>query len=65
VPLFMYDQATHLFLFSDNDETNLRRVGGLGGLSARVVRETVAALPHHDVLYVNTRRRLLVHTRVE
>lgn len=65
VPLFMYDQASHLFLFSDNDETNLRRVAGLGGLSAAVVRDTVASLPHHDVLYVNTRRRLLVHTRVE
>ncbi len=65
VPLFMYDQATHLFFFADNDETNLRRVGGLGGLSARTVRDTVAALPEHSVLYVNTRRRRLAVTRVE
>lgn len=64
VPLYMYDQATHLFLFADNDETNLRRVGGLGGLSAVAVRETVAALPHHEVLYVNTRTRELIRTRV-
>lgn len=65
VPLFMYDQATHLFLFGDNDEANLRRVGGLGGLSPKLVRETVAGLPHHDVLYVNTRERRMCVTRVE
>lgn len=65
VPLYMYDQATHLFFFADNDETNLRRVGGLGGLSAKAVRDTVAALPEHSFLYVNTRRRQLVVSRFE
>lgn len=65
VPLYMYDQATHLFLWGDNDETNLRRVGGLGGLSSARVRAMVAGLPHHAVLYVNTRTRHLVVTRVE
>lgn len=65
VPLFMYDQATHLFFFADNDEENLRRVGGLGGLSAKAVRATVAGLPEHSVLYVNTRRRQMAITRVE
>lgn len=64
VPLYMYDQAVHLFFFADNDERNLRRVGGLGGLSANAVRATVAALPEHDVLYVNTRTRQLAVTRV-
>lgn len=65
VPLYMYDQATHLFLWGDNDETNLRRVGGLGGLSAASVRAIVAGLPQHSVLYVNTRTRQLAVTRVE
>lgn len=65
VPLYMYDQATHLFLWGDNDETNLRRVGGLGGLSAARVRAIVAALPQHAVLYVNTRTRRLAVTRVQ
>lgn len=64
VPLFMYDQPVHLFFFADNDETNLRRVGGLGGLSSRVVRETVAALPKHACLYVNTREGHMAVTRV-
>jgi hypothetical protein len=64
VPLFMYDQPAHLFFFADNDETNLRRVGGLGGLSSRVVRETVAGLPKHTCLYVDTRNGHLAVTRV-
>lgn len=64
VPLNMYSQATHLFLWGDNDETNLRRVGGLGGLSGAMVRAIVAGLPQHHVLYVNTRTRRLARTRV-
>jgi len=64
VPLMAYDQATHLFLFRDNDETNLRRVAGLGGLSARTIRAAVAALPKHHALYVNTRDGELLTTVV-
>lgn len=55
VPLLAYDQATHLFFWRDNDETNLRRIGGLGGLHSGAIRSTVAALPKHVALYVNTR----------
>lgn len=55
VPLLAYDQATHLFFWRDNDETNLRRIGGLGGLHSPLIRRTVAALPRHVALYVNTR----------
>lgn len=63
VPLFMYDAATHLFLWRDNDETNLRRVAGIGGLSGDVIRATVAALPRHYALYLNTRDGRMVVTR--
>ena len=55
VPLDMYDAATHLFLWRDNDEANLRRVGGLGGLDAQRIRWWVAGLERHVALYVNTR----------
>jgi energy-coupling factor transporter ATP-binding protein EcfA2 len=65
IPLYAYSSATHLFFFGDSDEVNLKRIQGLGGLSGDRVRETVRALPHHDVLYVNTRRRVMVRTRVE
>lgn len=63
VPLMMYDQATHLFFWKDNDDTNLRRVGGLGALNSKAVRNAVAGLPKHDVLYVNTRTDELLITR--
>jgi hypothetical protein len=55
VPLLIYDQSTHLFFFRDNDETNLRRIGGIGWLNAREIREAVARLPKYYFLYVNTR----------
>lgn len=55
VPLLAYDQATHLFFWRDNDETNLRRISGLGGLNSAAIRRTVAALPKHHALYLNTR----------
>jgi energy-coupling factor transporter ATP-binding protein EcfA2 len=55
VPLLAYDQATHLFFWRDNDETNLRRIAGLGGLNSQAIRRTVAALPKHHALYLNTR----------
>lgn len=63
VPLMMYDQATHLALWRDNDDTNLRRIGGLGGLDSRLLRESVADLPKHDALCVNTRTGSLCVTR--
>lgn len=64
IPLLAYNSATHLFLFSDNDEANLARISGLGGLPSREIRGMVSALPFHDVLYVNTRRRVVLRTRV-
>jgi hypothetical protein len=63
VPLFAYDQATHLFFWRDNDETNLRRVAGLGGLNAKEVRAAVTGLPKHHALYVNTRDGEMLITR--
>lgn len=65
VSLLAYDQATHLFFWRDNDEANLKRIGGLGGLNSRLIRQTVAALPKHDALYVNTRTGDMAVTRAE
>jgi hypothetical protein len=62
VPLEAYDQATHLFLWRETDETNLRRLGGLAGVDTRTVRATIVELEHHEVLYVNTRTGLLFRT---
>lgn len=65
VPLSLYDAPTHLFFWRDNDEVNLRRIGGLGGINAAAVRYEVATLPHHEILYVNTRQGLRLRTKVE
>lgn len=65
VSLLAYDQATHLFFWRDNDHANLKRIAGLGGLNSNLIRSTVAALPKHDALYVNTRTGDMYVTRAE
>lgn len=55
VPVAVWNQATHLFIYGTNDHDDLRRLGGLGGLNDKVIRQTVAGLDRHQVLYVNTR----------
>lgn len=64
IPLYAYSQATHLFMFGDNDEVNLRRLQGIGGMSGAKLQQLVRTLPFHDVLYIGTRGRQLVRTRV-
>ena len=65
VPLTMWNQSTHLFMWGTGDEEDLRRIGGLGGHSSKRIRELVANLPRHEVLYVNNRERTLVRTKAE
>lgn len=64
IPLYAYSQASHLFMFGDNDDVNLSRLQGIGGMEGKTLREHVRSLPMHDVLYVGTRNRTLVRTRV-
>lgn len=65
VPMLMLDQATHLFFWCDNDEHNLKRIGGLGSINSKLVRETVAHLPKRTILYLNTRTGEMVQTEVK
>lgn len=65
VPTLLYDQATHLFFWRDNDELNLKRIGGIGWINSKDIRIAVSSLPMHHVLYVNTRNGTLVTTKVE
>lgn len=55
VPLEIYDQSTHLFFWRENDEANLKRLGGISWANSALVREIIAHLAHHECLYVNTR----------
>lgn len=63
IPVEVYDQSTHLFFWRDSDITNLRRMGGIGYTSMKVIMETVANLPQYHCLYMNTRTGKLMITK--
>ena len=54
IPLVAYDQARHVFFFQENDDTNLRRIGSIGSIANRAIRQQVARLETYQVLYLNT-----------
>lgn len=62
IPLEMFDQSTHLFFWRDNDEVNLRRIGGVGWLASGPIRSFVANLEPYQVLYVHTRKGWMYRT---
>jgi hypothetical protein len=51
----IFDQAEHILFFRDNDEPNLRRIGGVGWLDSAMIRAYVAHLDQFQFLYCNTR----------
>jgi hypothetical protein len=63
VPLEIYDQSTHLFLWRDNDETNLARIAGFSVHSGSFIRRVVANLEQYQALYINTRTGQMLRTR--
>jgi hypothetical protein len=62
IPLDAYSAASHLFLWRNNDEYDLKRLSGLNGVNAGVIRRIVPELPRHHVLYVSTRTAQMVVT---
>jgi hypothetical protein len=64
LPLLAYSSATHLFFFRTTDETDLKRLGGLGGVDNKVIRAAVSVLGSHEVLYLNTRTGKMLITKV-
>lgn len=65
VPTEIYDQADHIFFYGDNDEKNLKRIGGVGYLNSKEIQLAVAALERYQVLYINTRNGTMIRTKVE
>lgn len=55
LPLTVYDQATHLFLWRESDRRNLQRMGELGGVDSNRIMRVLPKLEKHECLYVNTR----------
>lgn len=63
VPRELYTSCTHLMFYRVNDETDLRSLSGIGWRSADLIREVVANLEAHQVLYINTRTGFMCRTR--
>ncbi len=59
----IFDQAEHLLFFRDNDEANLKRIGGVGWLDSALIRAYVAHLEQFQFLYVNTRSGWMYRSR--
>lgn len=53
VPLLMYSQATHLFFFRFGDDSDIKRIGGIGAANSRIIGQIIPNLPKHSFLYVN------------
>lgn len=52
VPLWMYNQAEHLFLAHDPDKRAQDRFGEIGGVDPELVKAIVARLPKYHWLYI-------------
>lgn len=65
IPVACYDQASHLFIWKDNDRRNIRRVAELTGPSLPVVMNEVGSLEFREVLYVHKNTGTRVRFKVE
>lgn len=57
VPLMMYSQATHLFLWNTRDVRDQQRYGEISGFNRSETVAVVSTLGQHDVLYLNSQDR--------
>lgn len=63
VPRELYSQVRHIFFWHTNDEADLDRIQGIGGLSGKQLRSTVQRLDFHEALYVDTQTERMVRTQ--
>lgn len=65
VPLTFFNQATHIFLFRENDKNNIKRFSEIGSFDAERIESCVSNLRPHETLYLNTRTGKMIKTKVE
>jgi energy-coupling factor transporter ATP-binding protein EcfA2 len=63
IPREIYSQTRHLFFWRNNDEQDLKTIGGVGWLNSGPIRAFVANLEPFQVLYVNNRTGYMYRTR--
>jgi len=66
IPKEAISSAQHILIFGSNDEEDLARLGGMNGMSSKLIRQTVAGLGReYHFLHVNTRDGTLAISRYE
>lgn len=65
IPLEAYDQATHLFMWTDPDSGNLSRNSEIAGVNESALEEAMQGMSRHDVIHANrlTDELTLTNTR--
>lgn len=64
IPRRAYTAATHLFLFQNSDQTRIDRISELSAGHGKLVRRLLPLLPEHEFIYVNTRTRQIMRSKV-
>jgi hypothetical protein len=59
IPLYAYNQATHLFLAFESDARNRQRFAEIGGMNTDLIKQTVLGLQQFEWLYINQKKRVM------
>ncbi len=65
VPLMMFNQATHLFVFKFADAYEVERLAEIGSVPKRTLIEAVTQLTKHRFLYINAIEGTMVQSEVD
>lgn len=65
IPLAFYDQASHYFVFKDEDSRNTDRLAEISGFHRRDAAAMIRGLEHHQFLYRHKHTGTIVRSKVE
>jgi energy-coupling factor transporter ATP-binding protein EcfA2 len=65
VPLEMYSEASHVFVFRMRDRQATKRLSDVGSVDPKLLTEVVAGLGDHEFAYVDARSGTIVTSRVD
>jgi hypothetical protein len=67
IPLAFYDQATHLFVWRENDHRNVKRISELFGADAPIIAREIPQLDREarELMYLNVDTGFRVKTKVK
>lgn len=55
IPLAFYSMPSWLVFWNNNDDTDLKRIQGIGGVNGKVLRQEVMNLVHREIVIVHNR----------